>query len=184
MALVVRLPIVALMNLVFFGAILLGAFLTQSTAPPFESWEPPSFFPISESNLPLLVLTIFLFNLVASAFLLLTLTGMVLFVIPAGVLIWRAWLWGSLISQLPTSSFLLVLPTLILEGEGYVWASVTGIILGLSWLKPSLIYDGERLPRVEALKRAVKETCRLYVAVATIFFVAALVEALMLVFLT
>jgi hypothetical protein len=178
-----RLPIVALMNLAFFGSILITAFLTQSVAPPSEFWEPPNFFPLPLSNVPLLVVTIFLFNLVVGAFVLLTLMGMVLFVIPAGVLIWRGWLWSSLISQLSTSSFLLVLPTLVLEGEGYVLASVAGTVLGLSWLKPSLIFGGGRLSRVAALMRALKEMAHLYVAVAIILLIAALVEALTLAFL-
>lgn len=185
LTLVKRLPLLALMNLVFFGSILVGAFVTQSAAPPLsEGWEPPSFFPLPQSNLPLLVVTIFLFNLVISGFLLLTLGGLVLFVIPVGVLVWRAWLWTSVVSRLSTSSFLLVLPTVILEGEGYVFASVTGIVLGLSWLKPSLMYGGEGFSRVEALKRGFMETARLYVAVAIILLIAALVEALTLAFAT
>lgn len=180
-----RLPFFALINLVFFGSVLIGVFFAQPATPPLsEKFAPPSFFPLLQSDLPTLVVVIFLSNLVLSAFLLLTLTGMVFFAIPVVVLVWRAWDWSNMISQLPTSLFLVALPTMILEGEGYVMASAAGVVLGLSWLMPSLIFDGESLSRVEALKRAFREAGYVYIVVATILFVAALVEAFILGFLT
>jgi len=107
---------------------------------------------------------------------------MVFFLFPMVVMVWRAWFWGSLLSQLSTFSFLTVLPTLILEGEGFVFASVTGIILGLSWLKPTVVFGSEGFSRVEAFKEAWRETVRLYVVVALLLFIAALVEAVTIMF--
>jgi hypothetical protein len=71
------------------------------------------------------------------------------------------------------------LPTILLEGEGYVSAGATGVILGLSWLRPSWIGQ-EGISRRESLKRAMKECAYLYVLVALLLLAAALVETLTL----
>lgn len=174
-----RLPFFALMNLLYFGSILTSAFFTQLSFPP-SYWEPiqtPEILPVEGNAFFVLVLNIFLFNFFVSAFILITLTGIVFFLFPAGFLVLRAWYWGSVLSQLPTFPFLAVLPTLILEGEGYVLAGVAGVSLGLSWLSPERAYKGECLSRLESFKRALKDFMRIYVLVALFLFVAALVEA-------
>jgi len=173
--------VLALMNAVYFGSVFVGALMAQFWFPPsYEgSLEVSGIFPV-EWGLHAVVLSVFLFNLLLTAFLFTTLSGLVFFVLPMAVLVWRAVVWGFLLSGLPTPLFLIALPTFVLEGEGYVIASVAGIVLGLSWLKPKLVYIEEDLSRLEAFKRAVNEAGRIYVLVAVILFVAAVVETMTL----
>jgi hypothetical protein len=123
-------------------------------------------------------LFIFLFSLFVSGLLLTTLTGLVFFILPVVILVLRATLWGAILNQLPTPLFLASLPTLVLEGEGYVVASVAGIGLGLAWLKPGWMYEGEGFSRLEAFKAALREALYLYVWVGMFLLVSALVEAM------
>jgi len=119
---------------------------------------------------------IFVLNLVLSAFIVVTLPGMLFFPLSAVFLAYRAVLWGLLLYPLPSWLFLAVLPTLILEGGAYVFAAVAGTVVGLSWVKPSWMFRGEELSRREALKTALKEGKTLYKTVVLLLLVAAIVE--------
>jgi hypothetical protein len=165
-------------NTVYFGSIFTSTLLMQwwFPAPPNGEFEEFPGFAFTDWGLPTLVLSIFLFNLIISGFILTTLTGLMFFVLPLAILVWRAIIWGALLNGLSTPMLLLALPTLIFEGEGYVLTSVAGVILGLSWLKHSLIYGNAPLSRVEALKKAFKEATRLFIWVTILLFVAALIE--------
>jgi uncharacterized membrane protein SpoIIM required for sporulation len=72
--------------------------------------------------------------------------------------------------------FLVSLPTLILEGEAYVLAALSGVILGLSWLKPKWIYKNGALNRSEAFKHAFGECARICVLVVILLLVGTIVE--------
>ena len=126
---------------------------------------------------------IFVFNLVLSGFAFVTLTGLVFFVLSPVLLCVRGLLWGVLFAVSPSSRFLVMLPTIILEGEGYVFAGLAGVILGLSWLKPAWAYGGESLSRSQALKKALKDCVYIYVLVVSLLLAAALVETLVLVYI-
>lgn len=165
-------------NTVYFGSIFTSTLLMQwwFPAPPNGEFVEFPGFAFTDWGLPALVLSIFLFNLIVSGFILTTLTGLMFFVLPLAILVWRATIWGALLNGLSTPMLLLALPTLIFEGEGYVLTSVAGVILGLSWLKHSLIYGNEPISRGEALKKAFKEATRLFIWVTILLFVAALIE--------
>lgn len=109
-----------------------------------------------------------------------TLPGIVFFPLSAAFLVFRAVLWGLLLYPLPSWLFLAVLPTLVLEGEAYVIAAVTGTVIGLSWVKSSLVFRDEKLSKWEALKTALKEGVHLYKGVALLLLIAAIVETAML----
>lgn len=165
------------MNALYFGSLLVATLMTR--------WPPALYeggWGVDESltkgwGLVTLFLGIFLFNLVVSGFLLLTVTGLLFFAFPVGFLVLRAALWGFLLNRVSTPVFLVAFPTLLLEGEGYVIAGVAGVILGLSWLKPSWIGKAE-VSRRDTLKQALKECIYLYVLVATLLLVAGVVETL------
>lgn len=165
------------MNTLYFGFIVVGAFLEQARFMPLYELPSGDDFLLFESGLPLMIVGIFVFNLVVSGFFFTTLSGLVFFAFPVGVLVLRALLWGALLNLLPTSPLLVALPTLVLEGEGYVLAAVSGINLGLSWFKPDWAYENRGFSRLEALKVAAKECLHLYGLVAGLLFVAAVVEA-------
>jgi uncharacterized membrane protein SpoIIM required for sporulation len=169
--------LVMLLNWLFFGLIPVGAFMTQHLftgvyEPPAES---KAFFVVKQS-FPVMVMEIFFFNLILSAFVFVTLSGLAFFVLPFVFLALRGWIWGVLINGLLTSQLLTVLPVIILEGLGYVLAAMAGVNLGLSWLRPHWVYSGERLSRLDAIRRASKDCVYVYVLVAIFLFLAAVIE--------
>jgi hypothetical protein len=166
------------MNALFFGSILVAALLTQALYLPLYEWSTGDGFLPMNAGLPMMIVSIFLFNLIVGAFIFVTLSGLVFFIFPVIVLLIRAMLWGTLLNQVPTPMFLIAFPTLILEGEGYVIASIAGVNLGLSWLKPGWVYTGESLSRLKTLKKALKECAYAYFLVTIFLLVAAIVEAL------
>lgn len=171
-------------NWLLFSAIIAGALLLQS-----ESWFVR--LPVSGDSLilgtdsvVLMAVGIFLFNLALSGFLLITLPGLAFFALPAVFLFYRALLWGILLNQLFTPQFLIALPTLILEGEGYVLAAICGTNLGLSWFRPDWIYRNRGFSRLKALETTSRECVRLYFFVVIFLIVAAVVEAVTIVSFT
>jgi hypothetical protein len=169
------------MNALYFGFIVVGAFLEQARFLPLYKLPGGNDFFLLEASLPLMIVGIFVFNLVVSGFSFTTLSGLVFFPFPVGVLVLRALLWGALLNWLPTSQLLVALPIFVIEGEGYVLAAVSGINLGLSWLRPDWAYENRGLSRLEAFKVAVKECLHLYGLVAGLLFAAAVVEAVTIV---
>jgi hypothetical protein len=159
----------------FFGFMVFGALLASSGLVEVLPW-PFEVFSLDVSNALVMALWIFSFNLVLSSFILLTASGAAFFVFPISFLLFRALLWGVLLSELPTPVFLVVIPTLVLEGEGYVFAATAGFGLGLSWFKPEWMFRGENFSRIEAFKRALREFVCLYAFVVMLLFVAAIVE--------
>jgi len=172
------------MNALYFGFIVVGAFLEQARfLSPYELIGGEGFF-LFEEGLPLMIIGIFLFNLVVSGFFFTTLSGLVFFPLPLGVLVLRALAWGALLNLSPTPQLFAALPSLVLEGEGYVLAALAGVNMGLSWLKPEwAISGGKGLSRWEAVKRALKDAGRIYVLVTVFLFVAAVAETATLVFI-
>jgi hypothetical protein len=155
------------------GVVLSSTGLVEISPSPFS--EP---FTLTADNVVVLFLFIFFSNLLLSGFLLLTASGMLFFALPAGLLFFRALLWGVFLAQLSTYRFLTAFPTLVLEGEGYVFAAIAGVELGLSWLKPGWMFRGESLSRLEAFKLAARESARLYVFVTLLLLAAATVETI------
>lgn len=111
-----------------------------------------------------------------SAFLVVTLPGLVFFGLSAVLLAYRGAVWGFFLAFSPSPLFLAALPTVVLEGEGYVLASVAGTVLGLSWFKPDWTFRGETVSRREALRKAFKECFYLYALISVVLLVAAVVE--------
>jgi len=165
------------LNLLFFGWVFVVVLLMQFLFPPplYSGWSlmVPEFL---VGNWLTMVLGIFAFNLVLSAFVVVTLPGVVFFPLSAAALLYRAVLWGLLLYVTPTWLFLAALPTLVLEGEAYVFAAAAGTVVGVSWIKPKWLHREEGLSRVEAFKKGFEECLRLYVFVAALLFVAAVVE--------
>jgi len=172
------------MNALFFGSILIGALLAQGHYLPFYVvWMDERIFPTEFGDPLFMVVYIFLLNIVLSAFLLVTLTGLLFFVFPVVILASRAVLWGVLFNLLPTPLFFVAFLTIILEGMGYVLASVAGINLGLSWLKPDWAFRGEGFSRKKAFEKALKECIYIYVLVSIFLLAAAIVETATIVYL-
>lgn len=179
-----RVLLLIVLNWLFFGAMVVGGFLGQSEYVAVYEWPlGEEIFHKEIGNVPFMILSIFLFNLILSGFAWVTLPGLGFFVLPVVLLLVRARLWGVLLNGLPAPWFFVALPTLILEGEGYVLAGVAGVDLGLSWLKPEWVYWREELSRWESVKRALKDCAHIYVLVVVLLFVAAVVETATIYFL-
>lgn len=168
----------AVLNVLFFVVLLAIALVSSSlfAPPPAEGELVDVFLGLFDGDWLFMVLGIFVFNLVLSAFAVVTLPGLVFFLLSPVLLLYRAVVWGCLLAFSSSGRFLAALPIVVLEGEAYVLAAVAGTVLGLGWLKPDWVYGGEGLSRREALRRAFKEALRLYVLVALILFVAAAIE--------
>lgn len=175
--------VLVILNWLFFCFMVVGGLLGQAGVVQLYTWPFGEIFHIEVGNALLMVGVIFLFNLVLSGFVLVTLTGLGFFGLSLFFLCFRAFLWGALLNGLSTPMFLAVLPTLILEGEGYVLAALAGVNLGLSWLKPKWAYRGEDLFRLEAVKRTLKDCARIYVFVAAFLLFGAVVETITLIFI-
>jgi hypothetical protein len=170
--------LLAIFNAVYFCSMFIAVLIAQTVRPPplYPDKSLVSSFAPFEDDWLIMFAGIFMFNLVLSAFFVVTLSGIVFFPLSVVFLAYRAVLWGLLLYPLPSWLFLAVLPTLIIEGEAYVFAGVAGAVAGLSWVKPAWIFRGEELSRREALKTALKECMHLYKAVVLLLLVAATVE--------
>lgn len=170
--------LLVLLNAAFFGGILVVVLVSGFLFPslPYEGLSLP-FQQMTDAGFPLLFVSIFVMNLVLSAFFVVTLSGLVFFPLSTGFLVYRATLWGLLLHSQPTWVCMVALPTIVLEGEGYVLAAVAGTVLGVSWVKPRWIYGGWSLGRKKSLRKAVGECLRMYVLVALFLLVAAAVES-------
>lgn len=173
-----------ILNWLFFGFVVVGSLLGGLVSfGQFYLLPASEVSPFSQTSPFLLFGFIFVFNLVFSGFAFVTLTGLVFFAFSPILLSFRGFLWGVLFASSSTSRFFAILPTLILEGEGYVFAALAGLLLGLSWLKPEFVYRGESLSRSQALMRALKDSVYIYVLVALLLLVAAIVETLTLTYI-
>jgi hypothetical protein len=173
--------LLAVFNLLYFSSIFVAALVAGFLfAPPLYMGGSPEIFGAFPFGDPVIAFfVIFLSNLVLSAFVVVTLPGLGFFALSAVTMAVRSVLWGLLIYPLPVWGFLATLPTLILEGEAYVFAAVAGTTLGVSWLNPSWLYREEGgLSRVDALKKAFSEFKRMYFLVILLLFVGAIVETL------
>jgi len=170
------------LNWLFFGVMIVGVFFQEAGFAGVLRWPVgEKAFTVEIGDAGVLLASVFFNNLVLSGFVLVTLTGLGFFGLPLFFLCLRAFFWGLLLGRLSTPLFLAALPTLVLEGEGYVLAALAGVVLGLSWLRPRLVYPGEELSRSEAVRRAFRECMCIYILVALILFVAAVVEIVTLV---
>jgi hypothetical protein len=178
-----RVRIFAFLNLAFFGLVFVAVFLMQFLlSPPLYSGSSSWVYDVFLGNWFLMVVGIFAFNLALSAFVVVTLPGVVFFPLSVGVLLYRGVLWSLLVYVMPSWLFLAVLPTLVLEGEAYIVAAVAGTIVGVSWIKPAWLYREEGLSRVDGFKKGFRECLRLYVLVVALLFVAAVVETAAIVY--
>lgn len=176
----VRVEIFAFLNVLFFVAVFVSALVASFVfvPPPLVEGEVPSYL-LSEGWV-LTFLFIFVWNLVLSAFLVVTLPGLAFFGLSAVLLAYRGAVWGFFLAFASTPLFLAALPTVVLEGEGYVLASVAGTVLGLSWFKPGWVFRGENVSRRKALRKAFRECFYLYALISVVLLVAAVVETVTL----
>lgn len=170
--------LLALMNLMFFGGVFLASFGIGFVFGPVLSppWSLPSAQSLFGNNFYVMMMGIFLLNLVISAFVLVTLSGLVFFPLSAAMLGIRAFLWGLVIYASPADSLLWALPTLVIEGEAYVLAGAAGTIAGVSWLIPKWLHRKENVTREESFSAAVEEIVPMYVLVTLLLFVGAILE--------
>ena len=130
----------------------------------------------SGGHLLLAAVLTFAVNLIMGSFAYITLPSLI---VPfSGLLMgaFRALLWGLMFS--PTAvmgaGFFLLLPTMILEGQAYVLAMLAAYVQSMAFVRPKSV--GEKTHRLgywEGLKRS----ARIYLLVAIVLAVAAVVEA-------
>lgn len=168
-----ELKLISFLNMLFFGtafvtAVTASSFLTAPLASGARVLTFPGF--VSDNSL-LLFLFIFAFNVTVAAFAILTLPGFVFFPLSVVALAYRGVLWGLLFYSLSSTTFLVLLPVVVLEGEAYVLASMAGTLTGFSWINPRT-----GLGRRAAFEKALRECMKTYLSVAVLLFASAAVE--------
>ena len=133
-------------------------------------------------HLLLAVVLTFAANLVGGSFAYITLPSLI---VPFGGLVlgaFRALLWGLMFS--PTAvmgaGFFLLLPTIILEGQGYVLAMLAAYVQGMAFVRPKSI--GAKT-HGRGYWEGLKRSARIYVLVAIVLLVAAVVEAVSVIYI-
>jgi hypothetical protein len=176
-----RWRIIIFFNLLFFASIFVTIFVASLMFSPslFPRVLSPNQNVIIGADWPETLLVIFFHNM-GLVFFLATLPGILFFALPTIFPLYTAITWGLSAYSLTSSQFFVILPTLLLEGEGIVLSAMAGTLLGASWLMPHRLYPGEKLPRIDAFKKALGECLRIYFFVVVILFVAAAVETLTL----
>jgi hypothetical protein len=148
-----------------------------------QGWEESFLASITQAsaaeNWFLALLLIFLANLLVGSLVVLTAPSVLVFFAGPLLALYRAVLWGIAFS--PTSpqfatALMYALPVLVLEGEAYCIACVPSFKVGMSWLLPKTAYKGAELTRKQAFKKALHELALVYVLVALILFISAIVE--------
>lgn len=118
----------------------------------------------------------FVINLVLGTVLWITIPGLILFVLAPLTAFYRAMAWGIIFAPTQPSLVILVLPTLLSEGLGYVLAVVPSMRLGMSWLLPKLAFKQEALSRGQAFRKAFYEMGHAYLIVIIALLAAAIIE--------
>lgn len=119
----------------------------------------------------------FLVNLLVGAVLTITLPSLIVPFAGIAMGAYRAVAWGLLLAPTTSQLALVMIPhslTLLLEGQGYILASLASYVHGMAFLRPQSVgVAGHRQGYLEGAKR----TGRLYVLVAIVLAVAAVYEA-------
>jgi len=175
-----RLKLLALLNVLFFGCILVSGFVASIFVSPIvnpQILEPVLLNGLGDNWL-LVFLWIFAFNLSVGAFMVVTLPGMALFPLSVVPLLFRAFLWGLIVYAIPVESFLSAFVVLLLEGEAYVFAAAGGITTGVSWVKPRWIHVDVADSRRRAFTTGLHNCLKFYVFVVLLLFLGALAETI------
>jgi len=168
------------MNLLFFGSVFITVVVLNWYLPPPFYGEHSSPFPHLLQYDPFWQFwIIFINNLIVSSFLIITLPGFAFFPLSGALLAFRAYIWGELIYNQPPFVLLAALPVIVLEGLAYTIAAVSGIVVGMSWIKPRWLYT-ESVGRKTALKKSAKEFLILYLFIIFFLFIAAIAEVMFL----
>ena len=124
----------------------------------------------------------FAVNLVLGSLLYITLPSLVIPFSGLLVGVYRALLWGLLFapSAVVGAGLLIHLPTIILEGQAYVLAMVAAYVQGMAFLRPKSVGAKSYW---QGYREGIKRTARIYVLVAIVLLVAAIYEAVSVIFI-
>lgn len=126
-----------------------------------------------ERNIPLAAILTFVINLVIGSAAMLSLPSFIIPFVGIPILMTRFAFWGIVAGPEKILQFV-PCGTILLEGQGYVLASLAIYLQGSRFLRPK--HYGFR-SMTEAYKAGFKLTVRLYVLIAIILFIAAIFES-------
>jgi Stage II sporulation protein M len=137
----------------------------------------------AQGDLPTAIALTFYNNLFLASLVAITLPSLAIPFWGVGVALFRAALWGVVLSPAEpsfTAHFVLQLPTFVLEGMGYVLASFAVLELWRGVLAPGPggAGPGEGRSRGDAYVAGIRDTVALYAGVAALLAVAAAYEAI------
>ena len=153
----------------------------QNVSTSLNTTIPSLFQAISAGDLISVILTIFGFNASLGSFFFITVLNMI--GIGTLIFLYRPFLWGFIyapINPQATALLIYVIPTLLLEGLAYVMAFAASTDFILSIIKPHAL-DEEK--RWDAFKKAWINNLKSYVLILIVLFIAAVVEAVTILYL-
>jgi len=170
-----------IVNILYFSCISISLLLFFFLASPsYESLDNIAPYAQNLVNMGALYTFLYIFGYaLIMALISVTLPGMVFFPLSIFSLMYKAILLGARLSSITISELLTVFPVLILEGEAFVIAAFAGTIVGLSWIKPSLIYPLNDFTRIIAFKKSCKELCNTYLLVV-LLLISTFVETIII----
>ena len=177
-----RWKLLVVLNLLFFSTVTVTLFIAGLTMQPSlanSDWEPSGSQLLPFGGWLGMMLGIFIFNLIVSSLVFISLPGFIFFPLSGALLLYRAILGGFLLYTFPLRIFLMALPTVVLEGEAYVLAASGGTLVGMSWVKP-VWTNRAQSSRLEALRTMLKEFMRIYLTLAILLFAAAIAETVVI----
>ena len=129
------------------------------------------------------ILLTFVVNLVLGAFVAITLPSMVIPFIGLLIGVWRATLWGLILSPAEPELRMRMIPhllTLILEGQAYILAMLATYVQGKAFLWPRSVGVSGHL---EGYRLGLRHSARLYLLIVILLAVSAVYEALEVIYL-
>ena len=175
-----RWKLISILDLLFFGCLTAAVVSAEieSLAPVSSGWHPNVLESLSGAGWIGTTIGIVVFQLLFGGFLVASLSGMLLFPLPVGILAYHAFCLGLILWAVPSSMFWPLMLAFFLEGEAFVLGALGGILVGISWMMPSLLYGRERYSRKETLVKSLTDSACFYLLAITLLIAAAVVEAL------
>jgi hypothetical protein len=146
--------------------------------PVASGWRPSVLGSLSSVGSVGIVIGILAFDLVFGGFVVASVSGILLFPLPTGILVYHAFGIGLILWVLPNSVFWPVMFTFFIEGEAYVFSALASTLSGMSWIMPDSVYEGQSYSRMDALRKSLRDSAYFYSIGIALLIIAASVETL------
>lgn len=168
------------LNLLFFGCLTVTVVFAglEVQIPVSSGWRPSTIGNLSGAGWIGIVIGILAFDIIFGGFLVTSISGILFFPLPTGVLVYRAFGTGVILWALPNSVFWSTMFVFFLEGEAYVFSALASTLVGVSWIMPTWAYEGQNCSRMASFRKSLADSAYFYFVGIALLTIAALIEAL------